>query len=98
MILLGFKYLSAGLVVGLPLLGVAIGVGVIFSHLLISISRNPSLSNTFIRWSFIAFSLCEVSGFKLLFLLWLVHFYILVYHLFIIFSFLISILVVMLII
>jgi F0F1-type ATP synthase membrane subunit c/vacuolar-type H+-ATPase subunit K len=49
MILLGFKYLSAGLVVGLPLLGVAIGVGVIFSHLLISISRNPSLSNTFIR-------------------------------------------------
>jgi F0F1-type ATP synthase membrane subunit c/vacuolar-type H+-ATPase subunit K len=63
MILLGFKYLSAGLVVGLPLLGVAIGVGIIFSHLLISISRNPSLSNTFIRWSFIAFSLVEVSGF-----------------------------------
>ena len=62
MILIGFRYLASSVPI-ICLTGVAIGVGVIFSSLILGISRNPSTVNTLIRWSFIAFSLCEVSGF-----------------------------------
>jgi F0F1-type ATP synthase membrane subunit c/vacuolar-type H+-ATPase subunit K len=62
MILIGFRYLASSIPL-ISLAGVAIGVGFIFAFLLFSISRNPSLSNIFIRWSFIGFSLVEVSGF-----------------------------------
>ena len=41
MILLGFKYLSAGLAT-LGLVGVAIGVGFIFGSLLVALARNPA--------------------------------------------------------
>jgi len=34
-----------------------------FGHLVLAISRNPSISNYLVRWSFIGFSLVEVSGF-----------------------------------
>ena len=43
--------------------GVAIGVGLIFSSLLLSMARNPLISNSLVRWAFIGFSLAEVSGF-----------------------------------
>lgn len=62
MILMGFKYLASSI----PLIilgGVAIGVGLTFSFLIAAISRNPSLSDSLIRWAFIGFSLVEVSGF-----------------------------------
>lgn len=62
MILLGFRYLASSIPL-ISLAGVGVGVGLIFSFLLLSISRNPVLSNTLIRWSFIGFSLVEVSGF-----------------------------------
>jgi F-type H+-transporting ATPase subunit c len=62
MILLGFRYLASSIPL-VSLAGVGVGVGMIFSFLLFSISRNPVLSNTLIRWSFIGFSLVEVSGF-----------------------------------
>jgi F-type H+-transporting ATPase subunit c len=62
MILLGFRYLASSIPL-VSLAGVGVGVGLIFSFLLLSISRNPVLSNTLIRWSFIGFSLVEVSGF-----------------------------------
>ncbi len=62
MILIGFRYLASSIPL-ISLAGVAIGVGLIFAFLLFSISRNPALSNIFIRWSFIGFSLVEVSGF-----------------------------------
>ena len=48
MILIGFRYLASSIPL-ISLAGVAIGVGLIFAFLLFSISRNPSLSNTFIR-------------------------------------------------
>lgn len=62
MILLGFRYPASSI----PLIssvGVAIGVGPILAFSIISISRNPTISNQLIRWSFIGFSLVEVSGF-----------------------------------
>jgi len=62
MILLGFRYLSSSL----PLIvfaGVAVGVGLIFSSLLLAMARNPLISNSLVRWAFIGFSLVEVSGF-----------------------------------
>jgi len=62
MILLGFRYLASSIPL-ISLAGVGIGVGIIFAFLLLSISRNPVISNTLIRWSFIGFSLVEVSGF-----------------------------------
>lgn len=60
-ILLGFRYLASALPL-LSLIGVGIGVGVIFSMLLLGLSRNPSVSNYLVRWAFIGFSLVEVSG------------------------------------
>lgn len=62
LILLGFRY-SASSIPLISLAGVAIGVGIIFASLVFSISRNPVISNILIRWSFIGFSLVEVSGF-----------------------------------
>ena len=61
-VLLGFKYLASSIPL-ICLTGVAIGVGMLFAFLIISISRNPSISNSLIRWAFIGFSLVEVSGF-----------------------------------
>lgn len=62
MILMGFRYLASSIPI-VCLTGVAIGVGLIFAFLVFSVSRNPSASNSLVRWSFIGFSLVEVSGF-----------------------------------
>lgn len=59
---MGLRYLASSI----PLIasaGVAIGVGIIFAFPVFSICRNPTISNTLIRWAFIGFSLVEVSGF-----------------------------------
>ena len=61
-ILLGFRYLASSIPL-ICLTGVAIGVGVLFAFLVISICRNPSIINSLVRWAFIGFSLVEVSGF-----------------------------------
>ena len=49
----------------ISLAGVAIGVGLIFANLSLCICRNPvsTILDQLIRWAFIGFSLCEVSGF-----------------------------------
>ena len=62
MILLGFKYLACAILI-LTFAGVAVGVGVVYGNLLGSISRNPSVGDNLVKWSFIGFSLVEVSGF-----------------------------------
>ncbi len=64
MIILAFKYLSSAIPL-ISLAGVAIGVGLIFANLIITICRNPisTILDQLIRWAFIGFSLCEVSGF-----------------------------------
>jgi heme/copper-type cytochrome/quinol oxidase subunit 1 len=48
MILLGLRYLASSLPL-FSFVGVGIGVGIIFGHLLLGISRNPSISNSLIR-------------------------------------------------
>ena len=61
-ILLGLRYLSASIPL-ISLVGVSIGVGLVFAFLIYSVARNPLLSEILIRWAFIGFSLVEVSGF-----------------------------------
>ena len=58
---MGFK-LMAGAIANCAFLGVAVGVGIIYGSLLISIGRNPSQRDELIRYAFIGFSLVEVSG------------------------------------
>ena len=58
---MGFK-LMAGAVASCALIGVAVGVGIIYGSLLISIGRNPSQRDELLRYAFIGFSLVEVSG------------------------------------
>ena len=57
---MGFK-LMAGAVASCALIGVAVGVGIIYGSLLISIGRNPSQRDELLRYAFIGFSLVEVS-------------------------------------
>ena len=52
----------AGAVASCALIGVAVGVGIIYGSLLISIGRNPSQRDELLRYAFIGFSLVEVSG------------------------------------
>merc|ERR1712035_250850 len=54
--------LMAGAVASCALIGVAVGVGIIYGSLLISIGRNPSQRDELLRYAFIGFSLVEVSG------------------------------------
>ena len=61
MIIIGFK-IVAGAIASNAFIGVAIGVGIIFGSLLFSISRNPSFIDELVRYSFLGFSLVEVSG------------------------------------
>ena len=58
---MGFK-LMAGAIANCAFLGVAVGVGIIYGSLLISIGRNPSQRDELIRYAFIGFSLVEASG------------------------------------
>ena len=52
---MGFK-LMAGAVASCALIGVAVGVGIIYGSLLISIGRNPSQRDELLRYAFIGFS------------------------------------------
>ena len=53
---MGFK-LMAGAVASCALIGVAVGVGIIYGSLLISIGRNPSQRDELLRYAFIGFYL-----------------------------------------
>ena len=58
LLLMGFK-LMAGAVASCALIGVAVGVGIIYGSLLISIGRNPSQRDELLRYAFIGFSLFQ---------------------------------------
>ena len=58
---MGFR-LIAGAIASCAFIGVAVGVGLIYGSLLVSIGRNPSQRDELLRYSFIGFSLVEVSG------------------------------------
>ena len=59
-LLMGFR-LIAGAIASCAFIGVAVGVGLIYGSLLVSIGRNPSQRDELLRYSFIGFSLVEVS-------------------------------------
>ena len=61
-ILSGFRLIASSIPL-FSLVGVAVGVGIIFGSLLYSLCRNYGISSSLIRWAFIGFSLVEVSGF-----------------------------------
>ena len=61
MITMGFKLIAAA-IASCAFIGVAIGVGLTQASLVISIGRNPSQRDELLRYSFIGFSLVEVSG------------------------------------
>jgi len=48
MVLLGFRYLAASIPL-ISLAGVAVGVGMIFALLVLSIARNPMMSTNIVR-------------------------------------------------
>lgn len=58
---ISLKYIGVGLM-ALGMLGAAIGVGNIFSSLLNSIARNPSVANDLQKNAFIGAGLTEAMG------------------------------------
>jgi len=69
LLLMGFK-LMAGAVASCALIGVAVGVGIIYGSLLISIGRNPSQRDELLRYAFIGFSLVEVQYLNIRYQVW----------------------------
>ena len=61
MVLLGFRYLASSIPL-ICLAGVAIGVGVIFAFLVLSICRNPSLTAYILSLLINSFPLCLLLG------------------------------------
>ena len=55
---MGFK-LIAGAIASSAFIGVAIGVGLTYGSLVVSIGRNPSQRDELLRYSFIGFSLVK---------------------------------------
>jgi len=58
--LMGFRYLASSIPTT-SLTGVAIGVGSISASLVLSMSRNPSISNNLTRWASIGLSSIYIS-------------------------------------
>ena len=58
---MGFK-LMAGAVASCALIGVAVGVGIIYGSLLISIGRNPSQRDELLRYAFIGLFLTNLAS------------------------------------
>jgi F0F1-type ATP synthase membrane subunit c/vacuolar-type H+-ATPase subunit K len=52
------KLIGAGLAT-IPLLGVGIGIGIIFSSLVSGVARNPSEKNELFRYAILGFALTE---------------------------------------
>jgi F0F1-type ATP synthase membrane subunit c/vacuolar-type H+-ATPase subunit K len=63
------KLIAAGLAVA-PLLGAAVGLGVLFSGIVNSMARNPSMAGELRAIAFLYFALVEATGL----LVWLLHF------------------------
>ena len=69
----GIQYLGAGLAT-IGLVGPGIGLGVIFSSLLTSFSRNPSLKNDLFSYAILGFALTEATALFALMIVFLILF------------------------
>lgn len=58
MILLASKFIGAGLAT-ISILGSGIGIGVVFSGLIIAVSRNPFIQKELFIYAILGFALCE---------------------------------------
>lgn len=57
----GFKYLGSG-VATVGLLGAGIGIGTVFSALILAVSRNPSVKDQLFSYAVLGFALSEATG------------------------------------
>lgn len=55
------KYIGAGLAT-IGVVGAGAGIGVLFSGLIIALSRNPLLENKLFQMTLLGFALCEAMG------------------------------------
>jgi F-type H+-transporting ATPase subunit c len=55
------KYIGAGLA-NIGVVGAGAGIGVLFSGLLMALSRNPLLENKLFQMTLLGFALCEAMG------------------------------------
>jgi F-type H+-transporting ATPase subunit c len=55
------KYIGAGLAT-IGVVGAGAGIGVLFSGLLMALSRNPLLENKLFQMTLLGFALCEAMG------------------------------------
>jgi F-type H+-transporting ATPase subunit c len=56
--LLGFKFLGAGLAT-ISLAGAGVGIGSVFSALILAVSRNPGLEKQLFAYAILGFALTE---------------------------------------
>lgn len=68
-----FKYIGAGLGT-IALSGVGVGIGSIFSSLLDSVSRNPTLADRLFNYALIGFALTEAIALFTLMIVFLILF------------------------
>ena len=73
MLPLAAKYLGAGLAT-IGLTGAGIGIGVIFSALILGISRNPSLKDELFKMAILGFALTEAIALFVLMIVFLLLF------------------------
>jgi F-type H+-transporting ATPase subunit c len=55
------RFIGAGLAT-IGVIGAGTGIGIVFSGLLLAISRNPVKENRFIQLTLLGFALCEAMG------------------------------------
>jgi F-type H+-transporting ATPase subunit c len=55
------KYIGAGLAT-IGVVGAGAGIGVLFSGLILGLSRNPLLENKLFQMALLGFALCEAMG------------------------------------
>jgi F-type H+-transporting ATPase subunit c len=55
------RLIGAGMAT-IGVIGAGVGIGVLFGALLISLSRNPFMEDTFLKYLFLGFALTEAMG------------------------------------
>nr|YP_010130238.1 ATP synthase F0 subunit c [Clavaria fumosa]QPZ51140.1 ATP synthase F0 subunit c [Clavaria fumosa] len=61
MLLIAAKYIGAGLAT-IGLAGAGVGIGVVFSGLILATSRNPALRPQLFNYAILGFALAEATG------------------------------------
>lgn len=73
MLLQAAKYVGAG-IASIGLAGAGVGIGIVFSALILGISRNPSLKDEMFRMAILGFALTEAIALFVLMIVFLLLF------------------------